>query len=430
LRQFVLYPSAQLLLRGAIWFVASALVVFLLHAGTVPAAAEGGARGNIVPLDLRPTTIREPGRVADSRESPVLFLPQGFSATVFAQLTVPNARALTVGPSGAVYLSVPRYGAVDAFVDENGDGFADSQHTLLSDRPCPYGLAVHDQWLYVAETRQVTRFPLAEDGRSLTGPGEVLVDGLPEQACRPHGYRPLALSPAEDALYLALGSTCNVCIEQGPSAAQQATVWRFPLGTAGEGSEVARGLRNVVDLEINPWTGALWGVNVERDNMDDDTPPEWITEIQTGADYGWPYCYYGPDGHWYVDLRVPATDSACEGLTLPSVLYQAHTSPLGLAFHDGTGLPAALGPSLFVAFHGSWDHSTGVGYKVVRLPIDAQGQPEGPPQEFALGWLMRPQEPTHSDAWGRPVDVAVGPDGALYVSDDKRGVVYRLAYTG
>lgn len=275
----------------------------------------------------------------------------------------------------------------------------------------------------------------ADGGTSVLDAGEVLVTGLPEDRCGPHGYRPLALGPADDSLYLALGSSCNVCLERGPGAEQRAKVWRYSAAVAGAGTEVARGLRNVTDFAINPWGGALWGVVPERDDLGDDEPPELITEIRTGAYYGWPFCYYGSDDRWYPDPSVgpPSPEGAspkggCTGLTAPTMTYQAHTAPLGLAFHDGTGLPGAFGPSLFVALHGSWDHSTGVGYKIVRIPLNDRGEPDGDPQEFALGWLPAPTLRAPDSAWGRPVDIAVAPDGALYVSDDSSGAIYRFSY--
>ncbi|MDQ3702924.1 MAG: PQQ-dependent sugar dehydrogenase, partial [Chloroflexota bacterium] len=360
----------------------------------------------------------------------VLYLPPGFSASVFARLAGSPVRSIAVAGIGAVYVGVPRNGLVDLVADRDGDGFAEVYEPALRQRRCPYGLTVWNDHLYVAETTQVSRFPLAPGGTGVLGAEEVLVEGLPEDACGPHGFRPLAVDPIDESLYVALGSSCNVCLERGPGATQRARVWRYSAVARGEGSEVARGLRNVTDFALNPWGGALWGVAAERDDLGDDEPPELITEIRAGADYGWPSCYYGSDAQWHADLRVsaPGAEGGCQGLTPPTTTYQAHTAPLGLAFHDGVGLPDAFGPSLFVALHGSWDHSTGVGYKIVRLPLDESGQPDGDAQEFALGWLPRPTSRASEDAWGRPVDIAVGPDGALYVSDDGTGSIYRFSY--
>jgi glucose/arabinose dehydrogenase len=427
----------------------------------------------VAPFDLRAVAVDGPDVDWSKREGPrspaqALFLPEGFSASIFAA-TDGGPRALTVAPDGTVFVSVPGHGNVVALRDRDGDGIAEAQDVVVSGLTCPYGLAVADDSLYVAQTQQVTRFPLlatpttggqpaagtAEAGATAAaaattgagvavGPGEPVATDLPPAPCSPHGYRPLALAPADHAMYVAVGSTCNVCVEEGPGAELRATVRRYPLDTPGPGTLVARGLRNVTALALNPWTGALWGVAPERDDLGDDEPPELITAIAGGGNYGWPYCYRTSDDAWAPDPHVPPPGDTCTGsgglgdLTVPTLLYQAHAAPLGLAFHDGRGLPPAFGPGLFVAFHGSWDHSTGVGYKVIRIPFDGSGHPAGPAQEFALGWLPVPRGSVPGARWnfvpdtveGRPVDVAIGPSGDLYVSDDLTDVVFRIAYTG
>jgi glucose/arabinose dehydrogenase len=407
--------------------VAVAAAVLLLSAFVTV-----GAAAVLPPPDLRPVLIRQPPGAPAGQPERVLYVPAGFTATAFAKLPTSEARALALGPSGALYVSQPMRGAVDAVLDADGDGFADALQPVLAGRQCPYGLAVSDGSLYVAEGTQVSRFaldPAVGHGLQAPGTGEVLVSGLPRDPCQSHGYRPLAVDPIDGALYVALGSRCNVCLEVEAGDDQRARVWRYSATQTGAGTPFAHGLRNVTDLAINPWTGALWGVSPERDDLGDNEPPEVISELRAGSHYGWPSCYFGSDGRWHPDSLVPTADGECPRLTEPSVSYQAHSVPLGLAFHDGTGLPSSFGPSLFVALHGSWDHSAGVGYKVVRVPLDQYGEPAGPPQEFALGWLPRPSNDAPQAAWGRPVDVAVAPDGVLYVSDDRTGTIYRFAYT-
>jgi glucose/arabinose dehydrogenase len=163
----------------------------------------------------------------------------------------------------------------------------------------------------------------------------------------------------------------------------------------------------------------LWSTNNGRDLMGDDLPPDTIDIVQDGADYGWPRCHSGrlPDPQF-------GGDNGCAGVEPPIAEIQAHSAPLGLVFYTGTAFPAEYQGDLFIALHGSWNRSEPTGYKVVRLPLDGS-QPTGPLEDFATGWLDESSE----GGSGRPVGLAVGPDGALYVSDDKSGYIYRLSYT-
>lgn len=181
---------------------------------------------------------------------------------------------------------------------------------------------------------------------------------------------------------------------------------------------MASGLRNAVGLAVRPATGELWATNNGRDLMGDELPPETVYVIEDGADYGWPYCH--SDDVVDPDLGF---DGACDGVPEPAVEMQAHSAPLGLAFYNGDMFPEAYRGDLFIAFHGSWNRSVPTGYKVVRLPFE-NGEPAAAVVDFATGWLDRET----GDASGRPVDVLVGSDGALYISDDKGGYIYRISY--
>lgn len=184
------------------------------------------------------------------------------------------------------------------------------------------------------------------------------------------------------------------------------------------GSLFARGLRNAVGITFRPGTTELWASSNGRDLLGDDLPPETINLVNEGDDFGWPRCHSG---------RIVDPDfgkpGACDGVKNPVVEMQAHSAPLGLAFYSGQQFPEEYRGDLFVAFHGSWNRSVPTGYKVVRIPMD-HGTP-GAVQDFATGWL-----PENGAQWGRPVDVIVGPDGSLFVSDDGGGMVYRIFYTG
>ena len=172
-------------------------------------------------------------------------------------------------------------------------------------------------------------------------------------------------------------------------------------------------------MAINPWNNQVWVTNNGRDLLGDNTPPETIYALHDGGNYGWPFCQAG-------DIIDPELGHPgdCNGVVQPLIKMQAHSAPLGLAFYTATQFPRRY-HGLFVAFHGSWNRSIPTGYKVVFIPLNAEGQVSGSAQDFATGWLL-----DNNDAVGRPVGLAVGPDGALYVSDDKAGMIYRITYGG
>jgi glucose/arabinose dehydrogenase len=363
---------------------------------------------------MGPTTVAVPaplrgGAFAQDRQ---LQIREGFAIAVVAR--VPGARALAMAPWGELLVTQPSQGRIVG-LRPTGDDAPAASRALAEGLQCPYGMAFHDGRLYVAQSTRVDRFAYDEGGT--LGPGEVVLDGLPQSPCGPHHFRPLAID-AGGNLYVAFGSSCNVCIEPD---LRRGTVWRY--GPDGSGGEYARGLRNVVDLEFQPETGQLWGVTNERDLLGDDVPPDLIGPIQEGADYGWPFCYW--DGGWTVDPRVPARNPGCGGLTV-SFGIQAHSAPLGLTFAGAQQLPPEYARSAFVGLHGSWNRSQGTGFKVIRVSI-VDGQPQSA-EDFISGWLTGPRGP--GDAWGRPVDVQVAPDGSLFVSDDTAGAVYRVTFTG
>jgi glucose/arabinose dehydrogenase len=375
----------------------------------VAQAGAGAPRPLVTTTIVVPSALRE-GPFTQERQ---LQIREGFTISLFAR--VPGARSLELAPWGELLVTQPREGRIVAARYSGGDGPAATNRTLVEGLECPYGMAFHDGQLYVAQSTKVERF--SYDERGTPGPAELVVEGLPQSPCSAHHFRPLAID-AGGNLYVAFGSSCNVCIESDP---RRGTVWRYTPDGAGQ--EYARGLRNVVDLEFHPTTGQLWAVTNERDQLGDDVPPDPVGPIQQGADYGWPHCYWNGTG-WTVDSRLPARVGGCDGLTT-SFGVQAHSAPLGLAF-GGEQRPPGYAGSAFVALHGSWNRSQGTGFKVVRVSVE-NGQPVSA-EDFVTGWLTGPRGP--ADAWGRPVDVQTAPDGSLFISDDGAGAVYRVAYSG
>ncbi len=231
-----------------------------------------------------------------------------------------------------------------------------------------------------------------------------------------HSTRTVAFLP-NGRMVVSIGSSCNVCEEADPRRAS-VIVYDGPQAT---GEHIfARGLRNAVGLAVHPGTGELWATNNGRDFLGDDLPPDTVYIVEEGADYGWPRCNSGlledPDFGY---------EGSCQGVEPPVVSIQAHSAPLGLAFYTGTSFPEEYHGDLFVAYHGSWNRSVPTGYKVVRIPLSGS-EPAGPTEDFAVGWLGE----ASGRVDGRPVGLAIGPDGALYVSDDKGGFIYRVQYVG
>lgn len=327
-------------------------------------------------------------------------VPDGFSIAVYAEdLGGPR---LMETRNGALYVSVPSRGEVVALPDTDGDGTPEPV-TAASGLDRPHGIAFHDGHLYVAETDAVVRFRM--DGTTADASSrEVLVDGIPTGG---HWTRTILIR--NGSLYIAAGSSCNVCEESSP---WRAAVTRCTLD--GENcSRYATGLRNTVGMVVHD--GMLVGTDNGRDLLGNDVPPDEVNVIRQGNDYGWPYCYGD---------RVPDPafgDAArCTGTTPPAVPLQAHSAPLGLGFAPASW-PEPYANDLYVAYHGSWNRNPPTGYMVVRIPYHPGNRTFGAPHDFAAGWL----KPDGTNT-GRPVDVAFL-DGDMYVTDDATGRIYRVS---
>jgi glucose/arabinose dehydrogenase len=336
-------------------------------------------------------------------------LPSGFRINVFAQ-GLDNPRMLAVGPDGSLYVAERGAGRILRLPDRDGDGQVDQVEVVADGLKAPSSLAFYqDGSLYVGLTTRVLR--LSEpDPSGKFQKQDVIVDGLPAGG---HSTRTVLFSPDWTALFVSVGSSCNVCQEED---ARRAAIVRY--NPDGSGEEIyASGLRNAVGITFRPGTDELWATNNGRDQLGDDLPPEDIYLVQEGVDYGWPRCHSGR----IVDPEF-GKSGACDGVGQPMVEMQAHSAPLGLAFYNGNQFPPEYQGDLFVAFHGSWNRSIPTGYKVVRIPMN--GNQPGDVQDFAIGWLR-----ADGSSWGRPVDLVVGADGGLYVSDDGGGNIYRIVYS-
>lgn len=337
-----------------------------------------------------------------------LHLPPGFSATLYASgLNAP--RFFAFGLDGTTFVSERNTGRIVAFGPPDASGKATSRTVVVSGLNDPTSVVYYNGALYVGEQNEVVRLTLGLDLRATSK--QVIVPNLPTGG--EHVTRTVLIGP-DSMLYVSIGSTCNNCVETDP---HRAAIWQYHLDGSG-GRLYSRGLRNAVGMAINPWNLQVWITDNGRDYMGDNLPPETIYALQDGGNYGWPRCQAGdiidPDlGH----------KGDCNGIVQPLIKMQAHSAPLGLAFYQHGAFPQRY-HGLFVAFHGSWNRSVPTGYKVIFIPLDASGNISGQPQDFATGWLQN-----NTDASGRPVGVGVGPDGALYISDDKAGDIYRITYS-
>lgn len=351
-----------------------------------------------------------------------LWAPAGFSVREFAK--VDHVRMMTLGPDGAVYVSRPRDGEIVRIVDADSDGVGESQSVVVSGLNRPHGLTFHDGWLYIANTGAVVRVRLDPSaGMVAKGAAETVATYSPMGG---HWSRTVVFG-ADGAMYVAIGSSCNLCEEKQPD---RAAVMRYDVNGANtangangakgaNGRVYASGLRNAVGLAVHPITRALWVTQNERDNLPpehEDLPYDEINILRDGANYGWPYCHGD---------RVPNPEyhdqSRCDSTVPPALNLQAHSAPLGIAFlAQATQFPPDYQGDALVAYHGSWNRDVPTGAKVVRIRIK-NGQPVAV-EDFLVGWLA-----ANGKRWGRPVDVLVHTDGSVLISDDQAGVIYRVS---
>lgn len=338
-----------------------------------------------------------------------IHLPEGFNISYYA-VGIDNARMMRFTRSGDLLVSAPRQGKVFLLErDRNQDGRPDAVRVLLEGLNQPHGLAVMKEWIYVAEADTIFRVPFDDTNGKITGPIDRIIRGLPDGGN--HWTRTIGIGP-DNYLYLSVGSSCNVCVEEDP---RRAAINRFDLD--GENGRVyATGLRNAVGFAWNPRTFDLYATDNGRDLLGDDFPPCELDLVVDGADYGWPYA----NGDRVPDPDYGSAQDKVSASRPPAHAFAAHTAPLGIAFYTGRSFPERYQDAALVALHGSWNRSTMSGYKVVALMFGANGTITE--EDFAVGFEK------DDEVAGRPVDVAIGPDGAAYVSDDFTGAIYRIAY--
>lgn len=300
--------------------------------------------------------------------------------------------------------------------DTNGDGIPDTRTVFLDHLNSPFGVALVGHDLYVANTDAIMRYPYQDGQTSITAKGTKLTD-LPGGPIDHHWTKSLLASPDGSKLYVGVGSNSNVGENGLQAEYQRAAIWEVDRAT-GAHRIFASGVRNPTGLQREPTTGKLWAIANERDEIGPDLVPDYLTSVQDGGFYGWPYSYYGK----HLDPRVqPQRPELVARAIVPDYALSSHVAPLGFAMSSGHGLPANYESGAFVGEHGSWDRTPLNGYKVVFVPF-RDGKPSGPAQDVVTGFLDADNH-TH----GRPVGLAVDRTGALLIADDVGNTVWRIS---
>jgi len=338
-------------------------------------------------------------------------LPPGFEIDVYAA-DLPGARSLALSPGGTLFVGTRSEGKVYAVRDENGNHRADPGEIFVIDDglDMPNGVAFRSGSLYVAEVSRILRYDLIESRLDDPPDPYVVKDDLPKD--RGHGWKFIAFGP-DGKLYVPIGAPCNVCDPADPYA----SITR--MDPDGSNFEIfARGVRNSVGFDWNPDTGDLWFTDNGRDWLGDDLPPDELNRAErAGQHFGFPYCHAGtiPDPSF-------GGTRGCDEFVAPEMNLGPHVAALGMRFYSGSAFPPEYQGAIFIAEHGSWNRADPIGYRLTQVKLE-NGTAAGY-EIFAEGWLRG------GEAWGRPVDVLVMPDGALLISDDSAGAIYRIVYGG
>jgi glucose/arabinose dehydrogenase len=392
------------------------------------------------PIGVAPPSIDPRPAAAELKTLP------GFTVSAFAKLDAP--RLVRVAPNGDIFVSEGDVGRVDVLRAPAGADKAATVSIFATGLSQPFGIAFYPpgpnpEWVYVANTDSVVRFPYRNGDLKARGAPETVIPKL-TQTRSDHWTRDILFSPDGHRMFVSVGSGSNVAEDMPKKTPDEVRAWQadHALGAAwgievgrasvlagnpdGQGMHVfAAGLRNCVGMAIHPRTHDLWCSTNERDLTGDDLPPDYVTRVREGAFYGWPWYFIGD----HEDPRHQGErPDLADKITVPDVLIQPHSAPLEMTFYDARGgpaaFPAAYRGDAFVALHGSWNRAKRTGYKVVRLHLK-DGVPDGSYEDFLTGFVIGP-----TSVWGRPVGVAVANDGALLVVDDGSDEIWRVAYAG
>jgi glucose/arabinose dehydrogenase len=353
--------------------------------------------------------------------------PAGFRVDEF-QPGLANPRLIRTAPNGDLFVAESRAGRIRVLRAKDGAGKAEVNEVFASGLDRPFGIAFYPpgpnpEFVYVAETGRVVRFPYGNGDLRARAKAEVIVSNIPSGGLLQgggHWTRDIAFSLDGKRMFVSVGSHSNDA-ENGMSREERrADILEF--APDGKGERIfASGIRNAVGIAVHPDTGELWASVNERDDLGDDLVPDYVTRVKDGGFYGWPWFYIGPNQDPRHRGEHPELK---EKVLVPEVLIQSHSASLEMTFYGGKQFPPEYAGHAFAAEHGSWNRARRTGYKVIRIPL-VQGAPTGEYEDFLTGFVT-----PKGEVWGRPVGVAVARDGALFVSDDGGDVVWKVTWPG
>ena len=362
-----------------------------------------------------PVSVFKPKKVvADADHIARLKRPDGFEVGIFAS-GLGNARIITVGQDGSIYISRREEGDIVMLKDKDGDGKADKEPVVVARRSQTHGMAIRENKFYLITVKELFVADIKADGT--LGPLKMLVGDLPDSGQHPN--RVIAFGP-DGMLYISVGSTCNACNESNP---ENAAMLR---ATPDLKSRIifATGLRNTIGFDWHPETGELWGLDHGIDFLGDEVQPEELNKLELGKQYGWPHLW--GDGQFNPQSTPPGgiTKEQWKKQSVPMVLgYDAHAAPMQFKFYTGDAFPAEYQGDAFATMRGSWNRNPASGYEIVRIHFE-DGKPTSI-EPFLTGFLSDGGK-TH---FARPVGLAIAKDGSLLMSDDANGVLYRVSHT-
>ncbi len=380
---------------------------------------------------LTPADLPKPGATPSSPNFPKLVAkpadawpqaPEGFKVELYAS-GLDGPRIIRTAPNGDLFVAETRINEIRIFRGITADGKPKETATFANGLKQPFGIAFYPpgpnpQWIYIGNTDGLVRFPYKNGDLKASGPAETLVTGIPGGG---HSTRDVAFSLDGKRLFYSVGSRSNVDDpDTTPGEFQRANILEY----TPEGKFVkiyGAGIRNPVGIAVNPITGELWCSVNERDALGDNLVPDYITHVQEGGFYGWPWYYMGSNQDPRHEGKHPELK---DKVLVPDVLLQPHNASLELTFYNGSQFPAEYKGDIFAGEHGSWNKSVRTGYEVIRIPLK-DGHASGIYEDFLTGFVT-----ASGEAWGRPVGVATAPDGSLMVTDDGYKAIWRVSFKG